>query len=75
MFKNTLGKTDLLRSLKVGDSVVWHYDPEITTADKQQKLFTAVLTKLKGVKIKQGSALIVVPGVIPSHVVTIERIA
>ncbi len=75
MFKNPLGKTDLLKSLKVGDSVIWHYDPEVTTADKQQKLFTAVLTRLQGVKIKQGSALVVMPGVIPFHVVTIERIA
>lgn len=75
MFKNTVGKTELLRSLQVGDCAVWHYDPEATTADKQQKLFTAVLTRLKGVKIKQSSGLIVIPGVIPLHVVTIERIA
>lgn len=75
MFKNTLGKTDLLRSLNVGDSVIWHYDPAVTTADKQQKLFTAVLTKFDGIKIKQGSALIVIPGMIPCHVVTIKRIA
>lgn len=75
MFKNTVGKTELLKSLSVGEKAIWHYDPSITTADKQQKLFTAVLTRLKDVKIKQSSGLIVIPGVIPYHVVTIERIA
>lgn len=75
MIKNLVGKTDLLRSLQIGEVAVWHYDPSITTADKQQKLFTAVLTRLKGMKIKQSTGLIVIPGVVPYHVVTIERIA
>lgn len=75
MFKNMIGRTDLIRSLSVGESAIWHYDPITTTADKQQKLFTATLTRLEGIKIKQSTALIVIPGVVPSHVVVIERIA
>jgi len=75
VIKNPIGKTELLRSLSVGETAVWHYDPKTTTADKQQKLFTAVLTRLKGIKIKQSTGLIVIPGVIPYHVVTVERIA
>lgn len=50
--KNPLGKTALLKDLSVGECVTWNYDPTVTTADKQMKLFTATLTRLEGMKIK-----------------------
>lgn len=74
MIKNVMGKTELLNSLEIGGVACWHVADD-STVDKQMKLFTATLTRFKGMAIRQKSALIVVPGMVPYHAIMIERIA
>lgn len=71
---NIVGKTEILKSLKVGYSTLW-LCPEGKNANSQMKDFTAILTRFPGMQIKQTKALIVIEGEMTVNAVRIQRIA